>query len=312
VAIVSVILTTIKRPVLVQRALKSALKQTLSDIEIVVVIDGPDPETVSVLEEVRDSRLRVLPLSENVGLAEARNVGVRNAIAEWVAFLDDDDEWFSTKLDMQVSEARRLGCHEVFIAGRYIEKASVFERVWPEVLPGSREAFSEYMFVDRGQLIPSTYFVSKSLVLKIPFCKGLRFIEDVDWLLRVAAEPAVEISCIDEPVAIYYNFADPNRESLKCSWEVYYNWAVSRRRLFTGRAFSLYLVKSVLSRARENRAPLRDQLRILYTAIVLGRLRFEVLFYFIASALFGRDAKKRVRDLTLKFAHIMRPGADGK
>ena len=92
---VSAVIPTRGRPELLRRAVRSALAQTLRDIEVVVVIDGPDPVTHGVLQELaqQDSRLRVLALPSSVGGSDARNRGVDAAAGEWIAFLDDDDEW---------------------------------------------------------------------------------------------------------------------------------------------------------------------------------------------------------------------------
>lgn len=295
---VSVIIPTIRRPLIVQTAIAGVLRQTFTDLEVVVVIDGPDPETADALRRISDPRFFVLELSANVGLAEARNVGVRASKGEWIAFLDDDDEWMPEKLELQVAEAARIGGHEVLVVSRYFEKTDSMERVWPEVLPVTRERFSEYLFVNRGQLLPSTYFVSSSLVKRIPFTKGLRHIEDLDWLLRLASDPSLRIGAVAKPVAIYNNFAVPGRESRQIPWETYYLWAVSQRRLFTSRAFSLYLVKSVLPLAREMKSPFRVRFHILATAILLGSFRPEVFFYFFASAFFSRETKRKMRELT--------------
>jgi GT2 family glycosyltransferase len=71
--IVTVVIPTLNRSqLLVQRALRSALSQTLANIEVVVVVDGPDPATIEALEEMDDPRLRWIALPENAGGSEAR------------------------------------------------------------------------------------------------------------------------------------------------------------------------------------------------------------------------------------------------
>jgi glycosyltransferase involved in cell wall biosynthesis len=90
---ISVVIPTRNRAALVPRAVHSALAQTLRDIEVIVVVDGPDPDTVEALAAIDDPRLRVVALDASGGAPAARNVGARNAGAPWVALLDDDDEW---------------------------------------------------------------------------------------------------------------------------------------------------------------------------------------------------------------------------
>jgi glycosyltransferase involved in cell wall biosynthesis len=70
--VVSAVIPTRNRPQLVCRAVHSVLSQTVRDIECIVVIDGPDMETVHALREIADPRLRVIELPENVGGCEAR------------------------------------------------------------------------------------------------------------------------------------------------------------------------------------------------------------------------------------------------
>ncbi len=95
---VSAIITTCARSHLVGHAVRSALGQTLRDIEVVVVVDGPDTATQRVLAGMRDERLRVHICPERGGQAAAINKGVAIARGAWTALLDDDDEWLPDKL----------------------------------------------------------------------------------------------------------------------------------------------------------------------------------------------------------------------
>ena len=56
----------------------------------------------------QDGRLRVLALPSSVGGSDARNRGVDAAAGEWIAFLDDDDEWFPGKLQAQLDAVSRI------------------------------------------------------------------------------------------------------------------------------------------------------------------------------------------------------------
>src|SRR5258708_4440871 len=103
---VSVVIPTRARPALVVRAVNSALQQTFGDLEVIVVIDGRDEETLAALASISSPRLRLLPLPTQVGGSRARNEGVHAATGEWVAFLDDDDEWLPEKLEKQLAVAR--------------------------------------------------------------------------------------------------------------------------------------------------------------------------------------------------------------
>jgi glycosyltransferase involved in cell wall biosynthesis len=292
---VSVVIPTRNRPEIVQVAIRSVLNQTYRDLDLVVVVDGPDPATVQALQSISDPRMRVIVNPENMGLAEARNVGVRNSDEEWVAFLDDDDEWLPEKLEKQVAEAEKLGGTHVFVPTRFIEKTESLERTLPEALPVSTYRFSEYMYCRRGFLLPSSFFASRQLLLDVPFTKGLRHMEDIDWLLRAMAHPATQVAAVPEPMVIYNDPNVPNRESKNVPWTVWLNWVVANRRLLTPRAFSLYISKHCVRAAKEGKEPLGVFIHLFLTALVLGSMSFACLTSFLAWGLFPAPFRRKVR-----------------
>jgi glycosyltransferase involved in cell wall biosynthesis len=93
---VSTIVAVFNGAATVDRAIRSILVQTFPDNEIVAVNDGSTDDTAAVLSRYGD-RIRVVSQS-NRGLSAARNAGVRASTGEYLAFLDDDDEWMPDKL----------------------------------------------------------------------------------------------------------------------------------------------------------------------------------------------------------------------
>ena len=101
--LVSVVVPTRRRTDLLSKCVNSILAQTAGDIELIVVVDGPDPATVDFLSNVGDDRLRYLTHPEARGVSNARNTGIRVATGRWLAFCDDDDLWAPSKLEAQLS-----------------------------------------------------------------------------------------------------------------------------------------------------------------------------------------------------------------
>src|SRR3954471_14704598 len=132
---VSVVIPTRNRPELAVRAAGSALAQTHEAIEVVVVIDGPDPETRANLETVGDERLRVIELPEPGKAPNARNVGTRNARGRWTALLDDDDEWLPTKVERQLTLAATASRASPVVATPMISRPPRADTVMPRRLP---------------------------------------------------------------------------------------------------------------------------------------------------------------------------------
>lgn len=101
---ISVIIPAYNRAATVGRAINSVLGQSLPPMEILVVDDGSEDDTVRIAGGYVSSRVpvRCLVSGANSGAQAARNRGIREARGEWIAFLDSDDEWESNKLALQV------------------------------------------------------------------------------------------------------------------------------------------------------------------------------------------------------------------
>jgi glycosyltransferase involved in cell wall biosynthesis len=98
---VSVVIPAFNAQRTLSATLRSVLAQTLQDLEIIVVNDGSSDATEAVANDVSDPRIRVVSVV-NGGVARARNRGVAEAQAELVAFLDADDLFHPSKLELQV------------------------------------------------------------------------------------------------------------------------------------------------------------------------------------------------------------------
>lgn len=101
---VSVIIPTHNRPELLKKAVYSVLNQTYKDIEVTVVDDGLEKRADKAIEELNDSRVKYIQHQEEKGGSVARNTGIRASTGQFIAFLDDDDEWLPNKLELQMKE----------------------------------------------------------------------------------------------------------------------------------------------------------------------------------------------------------------
>ncbi|HXJ79409.1 MAG TPA: glycosyltransferase family 2 protein [Candidatus Methylomirabilis sp.] len=116
---VTVAIPTWNRAYLVQRAIRSALAQTFREFEVLVVDDGSSDGTPQVVAEVGDPRLAYVRHEENGGISRARNTALARARGEWIAFLDDDNEWAPDYLERQLAfAASRPGADMVYCRAR--------------------------------------------------------------------------------------------------------------------------------------------------------------------------------------------------
>lgn len=115
---ISVVITTYKREMsILRRAINTVCAQTLQDIELIVVNDYPeyDVEIRELLKEYSS----VIYISHDIrqGACKSRNDGMLAATGEFVAFLDDDDEWKSNKLEIQLKNIEKTNSDFIYCSG---------------------------------------------------------------------------------------------------------------------------------------------------------------------------------------------------
>jgi hypothetical protein len=252
---VGVVIPTRNRPDLVQRAVRSALAQTHRDLEVIVVIDGPDPLTISALKpwQLSDTRLRVLPLMDNVGGGDARNEGIRASKGDWIALLDDDDEWMAEKLEKQLTLALTSSYRFPVIACKMIGRTLATDHVWPTKEPtmpmGDFLLVRRSLFQGEGLLQSSMLVAPRELFQECPFKSGLRKHQDTDWMIRAFALAGVGLEFAPEPLSIWY--IEDNRATMGAShdWNYSLDWANEIRPLISAQAYASFLLTWVSSAA---------------------------------------------------------------
>ena len=104
--LVSVVIPTCNRAALLTRAIQSVRQQTYGNLEIIVVDDASTDDIQKIVGSFADPRICYIRHDTNRGGSAARNTGIRAANGNFVAFLDDDDEWVAEKAEEQVKILR--------------------------------------------------------------------------------------------------------------------------------------------------------------------------------------------------------------
>src|SRR5687767_11385455 len=256
---VSVVIPTRSRPHLVTRAVTSALAQSMTDIEVIVVVDGPDEDARASLASVTDRRLRVVELAQPGGAPNARNVGVGQARAPWTAFLDDDDEWLEHKLAVQLDLAHDARAPMPIVATRLFNRTPRAELVMPRRLPEPGEPLCEYLTVRRGLfhgegfIQTSTIMAPTALLRRVPFTVGLPRLQELDWTVRALSHDDVDLVIASEPLVIWHTDEDRPRISQESPWRETLEWLRRSRPLLTQRAYAAIAMSIVSSMAAPTR-----------------------------------------------------------
>lgn len=198
---VSVIIPAHNAASTVKMALESVLHQTLADVEVLVVDDGSDDTTATIVSECHDARIRLLR-TENRGVAAARNRGLDRASSDLVAFLDADDAWRPTKLERQVElMTTRPTLGLCFTAAAVVDEQLRPVRV--DAAPGC-QSYAKSLLLN-GNVIPgggSSVLAQRALLHRIgAFDPNLSQCADWDLWLRLSV--VTDFGSIRDPLTIY-------------------------------------------------------------------------------------------------------------
>lgn len=180
--------------------LDSVLKQTLTDIEVLIINDGSTDHIVSWASEITDSRVHLI-FQRNQGLPGARNTGIIHAQGEYVAFLDADDLWEPTKLEKQahcLDSKPEVGLVYTWTllvdqqgkSTGVVTAAHIEGNVWEKLLLG------DVVGSGSSAMIRRSCFETVGL-----FDTELTSIEDCDMWVRIAAHYSLAVI---KEVLVYY------------------------------------------------------------------------------------------------------------
>jgi glycosyltransferase involved in cell wall biosynthesis len=297
--LISVVIPTRNRTALLLRAVRSALEQTLRELEIIVVIDGEEgSESADAVERLGDRRVRCVQLRDRVGGAEARNVGIREACSRWIALLDDDDEWLPSKLERQLSATTQHASKDrLVVTSQHINRAAgMGDVIRPRRLPRVGEPACEFMFDYLCYFQTSTFVCSRELMLAIPFTKDLPFFQDIDWFLRVFSGSDAQLIVVGQPLSIYYVPEKRAAISNSVSWAAKVAWGRANRHLMSKRAYSRFIVGSCVGSAVQDKAGMRGFGRLFYECAIVGSPTPQLLAMLCGTYFMQPSLRKKLRN----------------
>jgi len=210
---ISVIITTYKRPFeTLARAIESALTQTHTNFEIIVVDDSPDsPEREKLklaIEETYSDMVLYIQNPKNLGACASRNIAITHSTGQYIALLDDDDQWLPKKNEMM------LQCFTSEEIGLVYCNYHTYRNGVPITIKGRKRYEGSVL----PQLLQSNFIGGCSIPLisrkAIDECgmfdERLPASQDTDLYRRIAKK--YQIKYLDEPLVIYH-FSDDSISS---------------------------------------------------------------------------------------------------
>lgn len=187
--LISIILPTYNGGKYIKRAIESIISQTYSSWELLVIDDGSTDNTSDILRNYisKDNRIKYLKNDFNLGIQKTLNKGIKESKGEYIARIDDDDEWIDKdKLEKQINFlSKHQDC--VLVGTGVIVVNEDGEELLRYLLPESNEAI-------KARILGKNCFVHSSVMFKRDVVLGLggyneskesRHIEDYDLWLRL-------------------------------------------------------------------------------------------------------------------------------
>ena len=265
---VSIIIPTHNRADWLPGAIESAKLGCAADAEIIVVDDASSDATPKVCADIKG--IRYERLDQNVGLARARNAGIRISTGEYLAFLDDDDRRLPGSLDLQI---------------RALDESPESALVYGPVIWGDPETCEPTGVIDPPEcptgdvfwrLIEGNFIHVPSVVARKELVEKVGLFDTTvpgveDWLLWLCLAAEHPVAAVSDPVAVYRMY---NQSSGQLS--------SSRARMCT---VSARVQQKALSfpRAQEVTAATRAKIRQRFLDVVSGMLVDEAATTFARS-----------------------------
>ncbi len=181
---VSVIIPAYNSEKFIAEAIRSVLRQTYADLEILIIDDGSTDATGDVARGFSDPRIKYIR-RENGGTAAARNTGIKNSTGVYIAFLDHDDIWMPDKIERQVGFLEETGAKAVFCNG--IEIPSERPMLADGILETGVHDLYESTLSGKSNLTPSSLLINKEAIEKTRLLEeNIPGIDDWDFSISLA------------------------------------------------------------------------------------------------------------------------------
>ena len=228
----------------VGQAIDSVLSQTYQNFELLIVDDCSKDNSLQLIQQKMksDERIRVIALEHNVGVANARNAGIKEAKGEYIALLDNDDLWTEDKLERQLALAQR-GADIVYCSYDFIDEQNNTIKK-PFVVP--QQTNFNKMLVS-SVISCSTSFIKTELMQERPFNPKFYHEDYVLWMELLQVCP---VAYGDQKVLMHYRQVTGSRSNKKGNaakerWNTYRN-ALRLNMVKSAWAFIRYAVNGVI------------------------------------------------------------------
>jgi len=189
---ISVIIPTYNHAHFLTQSLRSVLDQEYSNFEVLVVDNNSSDNTDDVVLGFKDDRIRLLKIHNKGVIAASRNLGIRHAKGNWIAFLDSDDIWYKTRINTLINKLT-CGKYDVISTDEMVRNHDINSLKVLRMGPYTKN-FYETMLFYGNRLSTSATIVRRSFLIdnNLLFSENKKYItvEDYDLWMKLAQSGA--------------------------------------------------------------------------------------------------------------------------
>lgn len=204
--LISIIVPTYNRASTIKDSIKSLIRQTYDNIEIIIVDDGSTDKTEKVVKSIKDPRITYIKLEENRGACYARNLGIKKALGKYVMFNDSDDTFNSRKVEIQYNNIIENKSDMDFCKLRIHSNDTIIEIPTESQLDDINKNGLVTELCKANFISTQSFIVKKSILEKYLFDENLPRLQDYDLFLRMI--PHIKVSFTNLFLADLYRQTD--------------------------------------------------------------------------------------------------------
>ncbi|WP_299230651.1 glycosyltransferase family 2 protein [uncultured Halomonas sp.] len=183
----SVVIPLYNKELSINETVQSVLCQSYQLFEVIIVNDGSTDNSVSVVEGIEDDRVRIVH-QDNQGVSTARNIGIKEAKYDWIAFLDADDVWEQYHLEEISKMIKKFPDEKVFTTTfKYSDEKPIINHSHKKSIYKVEDYFD--IALKESIICSSNAVINRSCLEKVGmFDSRIHYGEDLDLWARLACD----------------------------------------------------------------------------------------------------------------------------
>jgi len=222
---VDVIMPNYNKAQYLEESISSVINQKYINWKLIIIDNFSNDDSIKIINNfrIRENRIKLVSFKKNKGVAFSRNLGIRLSKSEYIAFLDSDDYWSSTKLFEQINFMENKNC--VFSYTNYtpffLEQNNKFFK--KEIIP--RRSFNFDQFINDTSMSTSSIIVKRSITNMVFFPK-MKSLEDYYFKCKILKKGIIAFRL--DKNSMFYRITKKSLSSNKIR-NLYLLWMVNRQ-----------------------------------------------------------------------------------